>query len=47
MVHNSPGDSRPYMQARLFKGDRRLTSARVYADGEVVYSKRKYNEAQT
>ena len=45
MVHNSPDDNRPRMRARLFEGDRRRTSARVYAD-EVVYSKQKYNGAQ-
>lgn len=45
MVYKSPDNSRLRMLARLFAGKKRLTSALVYADGDVIYSKPKYNKA--
>lgn len=44
--HYGHDDSRPRAVAQLLKNRIRLTSARVYADGEIRYSRQKFNRAQ-
>ena len=46
MVYRSPDNSRHRMLARIYDGEKRLTSAHVYGDGEMIYSKQKYNRRQ-
>ncbi|KAK1771947.1 hypothetical protein QBC33DRAFT_525240 [Phialemonium atrogriseum] len=43
-AHCSRGESRPHILIWACKGDRRLTSAQVFENGEVRFSREKYGK---